>query len=134
MNARHGGVDSRQIPGGQTPEDVAAVIAGVIDSGRPDVYTPADLFGDYVTEATSTQRAYTFRFGSAEEFVAYFRRWYGPTLKAFDAVDDTASRKLAAELADPRRQHAGRRTQYHRFAPDPPDILCRSVRHANLRR
>ncbi len=39
LNARYGGVDSRKIPGGQTPEDVAAVIAGVIESRRPDVYT-----------------------------------------------------------------------------------------------
>ena len=39
LNARHGGVDSRKIPGGQTPEDVAAVIAGVIEHPRPDVYT-----------------------------------------------------------------------------------------------
>jgi hypothetical protein len=39
LNARYGGVDSRNIPGGQTPEDVAAVIAGVIESRRPDVYT-----------------------------------------------------------------------------------------------
>lgn len=39
LNARHGGVDSRQIPGGQTAEEVAAVIAGVIEDRRPDVYT-----------------------------------------------------------------------------------------------
>jgi len=39
LNARHGGVDSRHIPGGQTAEDVAAVIAGVIESRQPDVYT-----------------------------------------------------------------------------------------------
>jgi NADP-dependent 3-hydroxy acid dehydrogenase YdfG len=40
-NAVYGGTDSRNIPGGQTPEDVAAVIAGVIESRRPDVYTRA---------------------------------------------------------------------------------------------
>jgi NADP-dependent 3-hydroxy acid dehydrogenase YdfG len=39
LNARYGGVDSRNIPGGQTPQEVAAVIAGVIESRRPDVYT-----------------------------------------------------------------------------------------------
>ena len=39
LNARYGGVDSRKIPGGQIPEEVAAVIAGVIESRRPDVYT-----------------------------------------------------------------------------------------------
>ncbi len=39
MNARHGGPDSPQIPDAQTAEEVAAVIADVIESPRPDVYT-----------------------------------------------------------------------------------------------
>ncbi len=38
-HARHGGPDSRQMPDGQSAEEVAAVIAGVIDSRLPDVYT-----------------------------------------------------------------------------------------------
>jgi NADP-dependent 3-hydroxy acid dehydrogenase YdfG len=38
-NARHGGPDSRTLPDSQTPERVAEVIAGVIESRRPDVYT-----------------------------------------------------------------------------------------------
>lgn len=39
LNALHGGPDSRQLPDSQSAEDVAAVIAGVIESRRPDVYT-----------------------------------------------------------------------------------------------
>ena len=39
LNALHGGPDSRQLPDGQTPEEVAKVIAAVIDSRAPDVYT-----------------------------------------------------------------------------------------------
>ncbi len=38
-NAMHGGPDSRELPNSQSAEDVAAVIAGVIDSRAPDVYT-----------------------------------------------------------------------------------------------
>lgn len=38
-NAMHGGPDSRQLPDGQDPTEVAAVIAGVIDSRVADVYT-----------------------------------------------------------------------------------------------
>jgi NADP-dependent 3-hydroxy acid dehydrogenase YdfG len=38
-NAMHGGPDSRTLPYGQTAEEVAAVIAGVIESREPDVYT-----------------------------------------------------------------------------------------------
>jgi NAD(P)-dependent dehydrogenase (short-subunit alcohol dehydrogenase family) len=39
LNALHGGPDSRELPDSQTAEEVAAVIAGVIESRRPDVYT-----------------------------------------------------------------------------------------------
>ena len=39
LNAVHGGVDSRSIPGGQSAEEVADVIASVIESRQPDVYT-----------------------------------------------------------------------------------------------
>jgi hypothetical protein len=42
LNARHGGFDSRQLPNSQTAEEVADVIAGVIDSRQPDVYTRLD--------------------------------------------------------------------------------------------
>jgi short-subunit dehydrogenase len=39
LNAVHGGVDSRTLPGSQTAEEVAEVIADVIESRKPDVYT-----------------------------------------------------------------------------------------------
>jgi NADP-dependent 3-hydroxy acid dehydrogenase YdfG len=39
LNARHGGPDSRQLPGSQSAEEVADVIAAVIESRRTDVYT-----------------------------------------------------------------------------------------------
>ena len=38
-NALHGGLDSRQLPYGQTAEDVAKVIADVVESRAEDVYT-----------------------------------------------------------------------------------------------
>ncbi len=41
LNARHGGADSRQLPNSQSAEEVAAVIADVIERPRPDVYTRA---------------------------------------------------------------------------------------------
>jgi NADP-dependent 3-hydroxy acid dehydrogenase YdfG len=41
LNARHGGLDSRQLPDSQSAEEVAAVIGGVIASRRADVYTRA---------------------------------------------------------------------------------------------
>jgi NADP-dependent 3-hydroxy acid dehydrogenase YdfG len=39
LRARHGGPDSRGLPQGQTVDAVAAVIASVISSRKPDVYT-----------------------------------------------------------------------------------------------
>jgi NADP-dependent 3-hydroxy acid dehydrogenase YdfG len=39
LSARHGGPDSRTFPASQSAEEVAAVIDGVIDSRKPDVYT-----------------------------------------------------------------------------------------------
>jgi hypothetical protein len=39
--AMHGGPDSRSFPEGQSAEEVADVIAGVIESRAPDVYTRA---------------------------------------------------------------------------------------------
>lgn len=41
LNAMHGGPDSRQFPDSQSAEEVAAVIAGVMESRRADVYTRA---------------------------------------------------------------------------------------------
>lgn len=58
LRARHGGVDSRTLPQGQSAADVAAVIVGVIDSREPDVYTRAgarqmvlDYYGAVGTDA-----------------------------------------------------------------------------------
>ena len=39
LNALHGGPDSRELPYSQSAEEVAEVIAGVVDSQEPDVYT-----------------------------------------------------------------------------------------------
>jgi NADP-dependent 3-hydroxy acid dehydrogenase YdfG len=41
LNAVHGGVDSRTVPDSQPVAEVAEVIAGVIESRAPDVYTRA---------------------------------------------------------------------------------------------
>jgi short-subunit dehydrogenase len=39
LNARHGGPDSRSFGESQSAEEVAAVIARVVDTRQPDVYT-----------------------------------------------------------------------------------------------
>jgi ubiquinone/menaquinone biosynthesis C-methylase UbiE len=57
------------------------------------------LFGAATADAESVQRTYTWRFTSPEEFVSFFRRWYGPALKAFEALDRDGRLALAADLA-----------------------------------
>jgi SAM-dependent methyltransferase len=49
-----------------------------------------ELFGEGITSLRVTERTFTFRFRSAEDFVSFFRLWYGPTLKAFAALEGDA--------------------------------------------
>jgi ubiquinone/menaquinone biosynthesis C-methylase UbiE len=57
-----------------------------------------ELFGDAIAHVRSETRTCNFRFESAEDFVAFFRRWYGPTLKAFEALDADGQQALASDL------------------------------------
>jgi SAM-dependent methyltransferase len=57
-----------------------------------------ELLGDHIESLEVTERIFTFRFGSAEEFVTFFRRWYGPTLKAFAALEGEARDALESDL------------------------------------
>jgi SAM-dependent methyltransferase len=56
------------------------------------------LFGDGIRSLEVTERTFTFRFPSAEHFVTFFRLWYGPTLKAFAALEGNARDALEADL------------------------------------
>jgi SAM-dependent methyltransferase len=55
-----------------------------------------ELFGDELAWLDVAERTFTFRFASPAEFVTFFRAWYGPTLKAFEAAPDPAA--LEADL------------------------------------
>lgn len=59
-----------------------------------------ELFGTAIDTIDSRERDCVFRFATAEEFVTFFRRWYGPTLKAFEALDAQGQAALAADLAE----------------------------------
>jgi ubiquinone/menaquinone biosynthesis C-methylase UbiE len=65
----------------------------------------AEIFGDTVEWVAHTRRMFTFRFTSPEEFVDVFATYYGPTFKAFEALDEATRRVLASELADLARRH-----------------------------
>jgi ubiquinone/menaquinone biosynthesis C-methylase UbiE len=64
-----------------------------------------ELFGDGITSLEVRERTYTWRFPSAEEFVSFFRRWYGPTVKAFAAIDGSARDALEDDLVALARRH-----------------------------
>ncbi|HEY7707424.1 MAG TPA: class I SAM-dependent methyltransferase [Gaiellaceae bacterium] len=57
-----------------------------------------ELFGDGIASLEVAERTFTWRFESAEEFVSYFRTWYGPTLKAFAALEGDAQEALEQDL------------------------------------
>ncbi|AGZ39985.1 class I SAM-dependent methyltransferase [Actinoplanes friuliensis] len=59
-----------------------------------------ELFGDRVRDLRVTRRDFVFRFGSPDDFADYFRVHYGPTLKAFEALDDDNGKLLHADLVD----------------------------------
>src|SRR5262245_36901512 len=95
-----------------TPDGFVGEMFGVIARhvpGPPGIDSPmlwgteqhlASLFGEAATDIRSVQRTFTFRFTSPEMFVADYRRWYGPTIKAFEALDEDGRAALAADLAD----------------------------------
>jgi SAM-dependent methyltransferase len=63
------------------------------------------LFGDGIASLDVTERTFTFRFPSAEHFVTCFRFFYGPTLKAFAALDDVGRDRLEVDLTELARRY-----------------------------
>jgi ubiquinone/menaquinone biosynthesis C-methylase UbiE len=57
-----------------------------------------ELFGSRIESLDVRERTFTFRFPSAHAFVDFFRAWYGPTAKAFAALDDEGRDALEADL------------------------------------
>jgi ubiquinone/menaquinone biosynthesis C-methylase UbiE len=57
-----------------------------------------ELFGDGVSSLEATRRTYNFRYPSAEHFVGWFREYYGPTVRAFAALDEEGQEALARDL------------------------------------
>lgn len=59
-----------------------------------------ELFGDRVSDLRVTPREFRYRFTSPEHFADYFRTNYGPTVKAFEALDDDNRKLLHADLVE----------------------------------
>ncbi len=59
-----------------------------------------DLFGDGVASLQTTRQSFDWRFASAQQYLDLFRTYYGPTVKAFDALDETGRQALARDLVE----------------------------------
>jgi ubiquinone/menaquinone biosynthesis C-methylase UbiE len=57
-----------------------------------------ELFGGQASGIRTVRKTYTFRFRSAEHWVEFFRMYYGPTHKAFAALDEAGQRALHGTL------------------------------------
>lgn len=57
-----------------------------------------ELFGGNVQTLDAQRRHFVFRYRSAQNWLNTFRTYYGPTFKAFGALDDAARKDLEHEL------------------------------------
>jgi ubiquinone/menaquinone biosynthesis C-methylase UbiE len=60
----------------------------------------AALFGDGVSRLSVSLREFVFRYESPEHFIRVFRTYYGPTYKAFGALDESGQARLSAALSE----------------------------------
>lgn len=58
------------------------------------------LFGEHAARVDCTRRNFNFRYRSAAHFLDVFRRFYGPTHKAFAALDADGQARLERDLMD----------------------------------
>lgn len=58
------------------------------------------LFGREAADIRCTRKIYNFRYRSAAHWMQIFRDYYGPTLKAFAALDTSGQRKLETDIVE----------------------------------
>jgi SAM-dependent methyltransferase len=63
------------------------------------------LFGSRVRVVASVRKDFNFRYQSGAHMIDVFRSYYGPTLQAFNSVDDKGKLALEAALAGLLAQH-----------------------------
>jgi ubiquinone/menaquinone biosynthesis C-methylase UbiE len=65
-----------------------------------------ELLGDGVTDLQTTREEFVWRFESEDQYLDLFRRYYGPTVKAFEALEEAGQRALRADLLEVLSQYA----------------------------
>ena len=58
------------------------------------------LFGDTIAELRVEKRHLVFRYRSPAAYLDYWRTYYGPTLKSFEAVGEDGRAALESDLLD----------------------------------
>jgi SAM-dependent methyltransferase len=58
----------------------------------------ADMFGASAADIQAERRIFNFRYASADHWIDYFREFYGPTHKAFAALDEGTQVELRKAL------------------------------------
>jgi SAM-dependent methyltransferase len=64
-----------------------------------------ELFGAQASSMRAVRRSYVFRNHSAEHWIHVFRGYYGPVLKAFEALDADRQQELHAALLELLERH-----------------------------
>ena len=59
-----------------------------------------NLFGSEAADIQCRRKEFKFRYRSAAHWIQVFRQFYGPVLKAFDALDPSRQQALEQNLAD----------------------------------
>jgi ubiquinone/menaquinone biosynthesis C-methylase UbiE len=59
-----------------------------------------ELFGDTIADIRVEKRYYAFRYRLPEAYLDYWRRYYGPTMKSFESLDESGKAELQADLLD----------------------------------
>lgn len=59
-----------------------------------------ELFGDQAAHISAERKSYKFRFASPQHWLQVFRDCYGPTLKAFSALDAAGRKALEQDLLE----------------------------------
>lgn len=60
----------------------------------------AELFGSGASAIRTVRKHFNFRYQSAAHWVKVFREYYGPTLKAFSALDTDGQKALEQDIKD----------------------------------
>jgi ubiquinone/menaquinone biosynthesis C-methylase UbiE len=59
-----------------------------------------ELLGDGLSSLQATRQLFVWRFASPDQYLHLFRSYYGPTVKAFEALDEPRQQALANDLRE----------------------------------